>query len=92
MQTSDYLCARPSFAEGMARIMDFGNALGVYNASGAPGASGDSNASAPESDPDAAALRADWAAIGEDFRHAVDQFTTAEADRLAAANEAARKR
>lgn len=89
MQTSDYLYARPSFAEGMARIMDFGNALGVYNASGAPG---DSNASAPESDPDAAALRADWAVIGEDFRHAVDQFTTAEADRLAAANEAARKR
>jgi len=86
MRTSNHLYARPSFAEGVARIMDFGNTLGVYHASGASGAADDS---APESDPDAAALRADWAVIGEDFRHAVDQFTTEEAGRLAAANKTA---
>jgi len=85
--TIDYRYARPSFAEGVARIMDFGNTLGVYHASGASGAAADD--SAPESDPDAAALRADWAVIGEDFRHAVDQFTTEEAGRLAAANKTA---
>lgn len=77
---TDYRYARPSFAEGVARIMDFGNTLGVYHAGG------------PDSDPDAAALRADWAAIGGDFRHAVGQFATEESDRLAAADEAARKR
>lgn len=79
--TIDYRYARPSFAEGVARIMDFGNTLGVYHAGGPP-----------DSDPDAAALRADWAAIGGDFRYAVTQFTTEESDRLAAADEAARKR
>lgn len=80
MRTTDDLYARPSFVEGVARIMDFGNTLGVYHASGAPGDA------APESDPDAAALRADWAAIGEDFRHAVTQFTTEESDRMASAS------
>lgn len=74
--TSDYLYARPSFSEGLARILDFGNTLGVYNASGDL---------EPDSDPDGIALRMDWAVIGGDFRHAVEQFTTEESGRLAAA-------
>ena len=79
MQPSDYLYARPSFAEGVARIMDFGNTLGVYNASGARG----------DADPDRAALRKDWEVIGGDFRHAVAEFTAEESDRLAAADNTA---
>jgi len=35
MRTTDYRYARPSFAGGVARIMDFGSTLGAYNASGA---------------------------------------------------------
>jgi len=30
---TDFLYARPSFAEGVARIMDFGNTLNEYNES-----------------------------------------------------------
>jgi hypothetical protein len=49
---TDILFARPSFAEGMARIMDFGNTLTEYNRS---------------PDPDAIAIAADWNAVAEDL-------------------------
>lgn len=83
MRTGDYhyRYARPSFAEGVARIMDFGNALGAYNF----GAADDSG----DADPDTAALRADWAAIGGDFRHAVTRFAAEESARLVAVDKAA---
>jgi len=77
MRTTDYRYARPSFAEGVARIMDFGNTLGVHNA----GAVADT----ADTDPDIAALRADWDVIGDDFRRAVGQFSAEESARLPAA-------
>lgn len=58
---STILFARPSFVEGMARIMDIGNTLNEYNVSLAP------------EQADRLALRADWCAIGADFHAAIEQ-------------------
>ena len=55
------LYARPSFAEGVARLLDVSNALNIYNASS-------SNEEAV-----ARAFRADLEAIGRDFGHALRQ-------------------
>jgi hypothetical protein len=57
---TDILFARPSFAEGMARIMDFGNTLNEYNRT---------------PDPDAIALSADWNAVAEDLYKVVEQVS-----------------
>lgn len=59
---SYYLGARPSFLEGIARLMDFGNTLDKYKSypSGA--------------EADYAAIARDWAMIGLDFRNAVVEF------------------
>ncbi|MEX0675588.1 MAG: hypothetical protein WD063_00835 [Pirellulales bacterium] len=51
---STILFARPSYAEGAARILDFANTLTDYNQSLSP------------EDADAAALWADWMAIRGD--------------------------
>jgi len=59
MTTSDFLFARPSFFEGVARILDFGNTLQEYNTS------------TPEM-ADYHALKADWQAVGEDMMRAVE--------------------
>lgn len=56
---TDFLYARPSFAEGVARIMDFGNTLNEYNES----VSGKTA--------DFRALKSDWETIGEDMKRAV---------------------
>lgn len=56
---SSFLFARPSFAEGVGRLFDFGNTLSEYNRS----PSGD--------EADATALRADGLALGEDMRMAL---------------------
>lgn len=50
-----FLFARPSFFEGVARVLDFGNTLCEYN-----------RAATPE-EADARATWCDWAAIGEDY-------------------------
>ena len=60
-----FLFARPSFFEGMARILDFGNTLQVYNISH------------DEVEADFAAIAADWHAIGEDMMKAVREITQA---------------
>ena len=52
---SDFLYARPSFLEGMARIMDLGNTLNEYNTSDAP---------------DKIATFRDWTIVGNDLRSA----------------------
>lgn len=57
-----YLYARSSFIEGIARILDFGNTLQVYNTS------------RRSDDPDAWALATDWHAIGEDMKRAVHEI------------------
>ncbi len=59
---------RPSFLEGIARLMDFGNSLNEYK----------SYSSGAEAD--YAAIARDWAMIGLDFRNAVAEFEAAEAE------------
>jgi hypothetical protein len=60
-----FLFARPSFFEGIARILDFGNTLQVYNESADP------------AEADAWALASDWHAIGEDMMRAVNEIKQA---------------
>ena len=64
---SDFLYARPSFLEGMARVMDIGGTLNEYNSSG---------------DPDTIALLMDWLVVGQAMRQAIDEHETAEVDEL----------
>jgi hypothetical protein len=56
---TDFLYARPTFLEGLARILDLGGTLEEYNVSSSP------------SDADTRALQADWLAIGDDLKQAV---------------------
>lgn len=60
---SDYLFARPSFLEGVGRIIDLSNSLNAHHYSLANGA-----------EADARAIRADWKAIGHDVRVALEQL------------------
>lgn len=59
---STFLFARPSFIEGVARLVDPGNTLQVYNTS----------LSAEQAD--ALALAADWQAIGNDLRKVMLEY------------------
>lgn len=59
------LFARPSFAEGMGRILDFGGFLNEYNYS----------ASGAEADDEA--LRADFRAVAEDFQEVIRNYRKA---------------
>lgn len=59
---SYYLFARPSFFEGVARLVDFSGSLQVYNES-------ESEARA-----DAWALAGDWWAIGDDLRTVLHHY------------------
>jgi hypothetical protein len=52
---SNFLYADPSFTEGMARILDFGDTLTEYNRSLSP------------EQADAIALNSDWRAVIEDL-------------------------
>jgi len=64
-ELSGVLFARPSFFEGIARILDFGNTLSQYN--DPPGSE----------EADYYAIRADWQVIGQDIERAargVDHF------------------
>lgn len=54
---SDFLYARPSFLEGVARIIDLGNTLGEYNTSETP---------------DEIAISRDWTIVGNDLRTALE--------------------
>ncbi|MFI5201071.1 MAG: hypothetical protein ACHQNE_01630 [Candidatus Kapaibacterium sp.] len=59
---SSLLYAQPSFAEGMARLWDFGNFLNEYNAS-------------PSGEiADWIALASDFAAVNEDVRGAFERY------------------
>ena len=59
---TDFLYARPSATEGVARLLDFGNFLNEYNSSRS------------EEQADVRALRADWYAVGDDMRAAFSRF------------------
>jgi len=52
---TSFLYARPSFLEGVGRVVDFGNALQKYNTSS-------SSARADER-----SIRSDWASVGSDM-------------------------
>lgn len=56
------LCARPSFVEGVARLVDFTGLLNTYNTSSSP------------EEADYRAMLSDLEAVGQDFRAAIDQF------------------
>ena len=62
MSESDFLFARPSFIEGMARLLDLGATLQEYNRSITP------------IEADARALYNDFRAVGEDMKRAMTQF------------------
>lgn len=59
---SDFLFARASFWEGIARLIDFGGTLDEYN-----------TALTPEQ-ADRIALEQDWIAVGKDLQWAMDEF------------------
>lgn len=59
---SDYLFARPSFIEGIGRIVDLSGSLNTYN-----------RAPTPE-EADARALYEDWKAVGHDLSVALEQL------------------
>jgi hypothetical protein len=59
---SDFLMARPSAIEGIARIFDFGNTLNEYNVSPS------------ERLADEIALRMDWAAVGHYLKDAMREY------------------
>lgn len=56
------LFTRPSFLEGVGRILDFGGALSIYNRS-LTGAVADSRA-----------IASDWRAVGRDLRTAMRAY------------------
>lgn len=57
---SSFLFARPSFMEGLARILDMGNTLQEYNHSATP------------KEADFRAMLADWTAVGDDIQTALN--------------------
>lgn len=57
---SDFLVARPSFASGFARLVDFGCTFDAYNRSTTP------------EEADTRAMLADWIAVGFDIVDALD--------------------
>jgi len=61
---SDFLFARPTFVEGVGRIIDFSNSLNTYNQS------------RTGAEADARAIYQDWKAVGHDLRVAIDQLRT----------------
>ena len=58
---SSRLFAEPSFLEGMARLFDTANSLDIYNTD-------------EEKEADLKALAADWRAVGDDLKTAIDQY------------------
>ena len=62
--------ARPTFLEGLARIMDFGNSLNQYPRF----------RTAREAD--AFALRSDWIMVGQDISEAICEFEKTKMDDL----------
>ncbi len=59
---TDYLFAKPTFIGGMARLLDLGSTLNVYNDSPS------------EKIADMKAIESDWMAVGNDMRFAIKRF------------------
>jgi hypothetical protein len=56
------LYAKPSFHEGLARVLDIGATFDAYNDSPSPG------------EADYVATVSDWYAVGADLLHAINRF------------------
>ena len=56
------LFARPSFEEGVARVMDLGATLNIYNIDETP------------EEADAKAIYSDWAAVGDDIIYSISKY------------------
>lgn len=63
---TDYLFARPSFIEGMARVLDLGSTLNEYNRSSTP------------EEADRSALKSDWYSIGSDMWSVIKTYEQTE--------------
>ena len=61
---SDFMFARPSFLEGMARIFDFGGTLNEYNY----------DQYSTDAEADAAAIASDWDAVWQDWADAIGRW------------------
>jgi hypothetical protein len=59
---TDFLFARPSFLEGLARILDIGGTMQKYNESQTP------------EEADAKAMYNDFKTVGDDISFAFDQY------------------
>lgn len=59
---SDFLYARPSFIEGVGRMLDVAGSLSMYNISRSPEAA------------DGRAMYEDWKALGHDLRVALEEL------------------
>jgi len=59
---TDYLFAKPNFLEGVARALDLGATLVLFNDS------------PTEQMADRLAMQSDWVAVGEDIREAIRRF------------------
>ena len=59
---STFLFARSSFIEGMARVVDLGSTMQIYNAC------------ETEKEADLKALRRDWMSVGEDIMLATNKY------------------
>ena len=57
-----FLFARPSFLEGIARMMDFGSSLNIYNESKTP------------EEADSMAILNDWYAVGQDMQAGIRKY------------------
>jgi len=62
MNNSNFLFARPSFIEGMARVMDLGATMQIYN---------DSKSG---KEADLKAIMNDWIAVGKDIFNTVNDY------------------
>lgn len=63
---TSFLYARPSFAEGVARLVDFGNTLQEYNTS------------LSDQQADFLAIAADWRVVSDDLRSVMSGFDESE--------------
>jgi len=70
---SDFLAARPSGLFGVARFLDFGGTFDEYNVS------------ENETEADAKAVYADWAAVGDTIRSSMAQMDSESDDEEKAA-------
>jgi hypothetical protein len=59
---STFLFTRPSFGDGMARLIDYSGSLNQYNRSATP------------EEADYRALKADWEQVGIDLKNAMNEF------------------